>query len=81
MTTKRKIAAALQSATFAPGRPGPMKVISDVGNIDYYIRRAQEFLTLSLTALTTDQRDYYLTTALSVLALAKVENGQAKDQK
>ena len=79
MTTKREIAAALRSAIFSPGKPGPLRVIADVGDLNYYIRRAQELLTLSLTALTTEQRDHYLTTALSILALAKVENAETKD--
>lgn len=69
---KTQIAKALREAVFAPSKQGPLKVIADVGNLDYYIRRAVESLTLSLTALTTDQRVAYLNTALSLIALAKV---------
>lgn len=80
MATQRQIAAALRDAVFAPGKPGPMKVIADVGNFDYYIRRAQELLINVHCAPTADQRDHYLQHVLSVLALAKVENAETKDQ-
>lgn len=69
---KTQIAKALREAVFAPSKQGPLKVIADVGNLDYYIRRAMESLLLSLTALTADQRIAYLNTALSLIALAKV---------
>ena len=69
---KRQIAAALREAVFTPGKRGPLQVIADVGDVDYYIRRAAEFLTLSLTALTEDQCFKYLNNALSLIALAKV---------
>lgn len=71
---QRQIAHALQSAVFAPGKPGPMKIIADVGNFDFYVRRVQELLTRVLDAPTADQRDNLLTMSLSVLALAKIEN-------
>ena len=70
---KRQIAKALSTAAFTPGKPGPMKVIADVGNINYYVRRATEFLTLSLTALTREQRVKYFDSALGLIALAKVK--------
>ncbi len=68
-----QIAKALREAVFSPGKPGPLKVIADVGNINYYIRRATEFLTLSLTALTREQRIKYFDSALGMIALAKVK--------
>ncbi len=70
---KRQIAKALREAVFTPGKPGPLQIISDVGNVDYYINRSREFLTLSLTSLTQCQKLYYLNMALSLIALAKVE--------
>ena len=50
-----------------------MKIIADVGDINYYIRRATEFLTSSLTALTREQRVKYFDSALGLIALAKVK--------
>ena len=70
---KSQIAKALKEAVFTPGKLGPMKVIVDVGDVNYYIRRATEFLTLSLTALTRDQRVMYLDSALGLIAVAKVK--------
>lgn len=70
--TKTQIAKALREAAFAPNVRGPLKVVADVGNLEYYIRRAMESLTFSLTALTADQQIDYLDTALSLTALAKV---------
>jgi hypothetical protein len=77
---KTQIAKALREAVFAPGKQGPLKIVADVGNLDYYIRRASENLILSLTALTTDQRVYYLNTALSLTALAKVTAQESLDE-
>lgn len=71
--TKNQISAALREATFNPNKLGPLKVIADVGDIDYYIRRAIEFLILSLSAFTSEQQLHYLNTALSLVALAKVK--------
>ena len=69
---KRQIAKALREAVFTPGKPGPLKIIADVGDADYYINRAREFLTLSLESPSIDQHIYYLNMALSLIALAKV---------
>ncbi len=78
---KRQITKALSTAAFTPGKLGPMKVIADVGNINYYIRRATEFLTLSLTALTRDQRVKYFDSALGLIALAKVKTQEVTVEK
>ena len=75
---KRQIAKALSTAAFTPGKLGPMKIIADVGNINYYIRRATEFLTLSLTALTREQRVKYFDSALGLIALAKVKTQETE---
>jgi len=69
---KRQITATLREASFSPGKLGPMKIIADVGNVDYYINRSREFLSLSRSALTLEQKRYYLNMALSTIALAKV---------
>ncbi|KKN17632.1 hypothetical protein LCGC14_0963840 [marine sediment metagenome] len=78
---KSQIAKALREAAFTPGKPGPLKVIADVGNINYYIRRATEFLTLSLTALTREQRVKYFDNALALTALAKVETQEQEKER
>jgi hypothetical protein len=66
--TKRQLQAALRESVFTPKDPGPLKAIVDVGNRDYYIRRAKEFLDLSL-----ENGSYpYLTLAISLIALAKL---------
>ncbi len=70
--TKRKLQAILRESAFSPSKPGPLKIISDVGSLNYWITRAIELSTLSLTALTTDQRQHYLKQAISLLALARM---------
>lgn len=75
---KRQIIKALTTAAFTPGKSGPLKVIADVGNINYYIRRAIEFTTLSLTALTREQRIKYFDNALGMIALAKVKTQEGE---
>ncbi len=72
---KTQISKELKEAVFAPGKPGPMKIIVDVGDSDYYIRRAKEFLDQTLDG-TYDRAEYQeiLTKALSLIALAKVTN-------
>ncbi len=70
---KSQIAKALREAAFTPSKLGPMKIIADVGNINYYVRRATEFLILSFTALTQDQRVKYYDSAMGLIALAKVK--------
>ena len=76
---KRQIAKALREAIFTPGKPGPLKIIADVGNADYYINRSIEFLTLSLESPTIDQCLYYQNMALSLIALAKVTYEKANN--
>ena len=76
---KRQIATALREAVFTPGKPGPLKIISDVGNPDYYIKRSIEFLARSLESPTQEQKTYYLNMALSLIALAKVTDEKTKN--
>jgi len=44
---KRELAAVLRESVFAPNKPGPLKVIMDVGDSRYYRQRALELITLS----------------------------------
>ena len=69
---KRQIAATLREAVFTPGKPGPLKIIADVGDVDYFIRRATETLKCSLSSPTKNQKIDYLNQALSLIAMGKV---------
>ena len=68
---KRELAAILRESIFAPNKPGPLKVIIDVGDSRYYRQRALELITLSLTSPTEEQCEYYLEQAITLLAVAK----------
>lgn len=86
MTTKKssltQLKAILRESAFDPRKPGPFKVITDVGNVDYYINRAIE---LCYEAQTSNKPDAILMKAISLLALARVTGkdkcGPAKDKK
>lgn len=71
--TKSQITAALREAAFVPSKSGPLKIIVDVGNVDYYITRAQELLALANNSPSIEQCLKYLNTALSLIAISKVE--------
>jgi hypothetical protein len=70
--TKRKIAAALRESAFSPRDDKAMKVILDVGDVDYYVRRAIELLTTVLENKNHTERVRELTWAISLLAVSKV---------
>jgi hypothetical protein len=42
MYTNKMIKAALQQATFNPQLPGPMKIVAEANNLDYFRHRAIE---------------------------------------
>ncbi len=70
--TKGKIDAALRSVSFKPTDPGPMRVILDVGDADYFMKRAEEFLISASNSPTKAQRKDRLEMALRLTALALV---------
>ncbi len=70
--TRSQITVALREATFTPSKLGPLKIIVDVGNTDYYITRAREFLVLAAQSPSMAQRLKYLNMALSLIAISKV---------
>lgn len=70
--TRRKLAAILRESVFTPTTPGPLKVIIDVGDTDYYIKRAIELCTMSLKSKIVKQRLVLLTQAISLLAVSKI---------
>jgi len=69
--TKRELAAVLRESVFAPNKPGPLKVIVDVGDSRYYSQRALELIVLSLQSPTGEQKQDYLGDAITLLGVAK----------
>lgn len=70
--TKRQIDAVLRNASFRPSDLGPMRVIMDVGDADYFVTRAQEYLFLAANSPTLAQRKNYLEMSIRLTALALV---------
>jgi len=70
--TRQKLATILRESVFTPTTPGPLKVIIDVGDTDYYIKRAIELCTMSLKSGSIKQRLVLLTQAISLLAVSKI---------
>lgn len=70
--TRRKIATILKESVFTPTTPSPLKVIIDVGDSDYYIKRAIELCTVSLKSESIKQQIVLLTQAISLLAVGKI---------
>ena len=69
--TKRELAAVLRESVFAPNKPGPLKIIVDVGDSRYYSQRALELIVLSLQSPTGEQKQDYLGDAITLLGVAK----------
>lgn len=81
--TKTKITQILNSCKFNPRISGPLKIIADVGNVDYYCNRAIEFIEQSkLEAIEFIEQSKLegcgekqcLEKAISLLALAIANN-------
>jgi len=68
---KRTLSAILRESAFDPKTDRLMGIISEVGNLDYYITRAEEELFRAEKASGVDTNKH-LTTAISLLALAKL---------
>ncbi|MFW9878780.1 MAG: hypothetical protein ACFFG0_37350 [Candidatus Thorarchaeota archaeon] len=69
---KKQIQKKLSESVFAPNKPGPLKIIADVWNSDYYINRAIEMLKKSLDCPNTDRQLGLRRDAISLIALARV---------
>lgn len=67
--TKTQISKILNDCKFNPKLDGPLKVISDVGNTDYYMNRAVEFIT-EAKSLKRCGKSPSLRNAIALLALA-----------
>lgn len=70
--TKKQVNAVLRGASFTPD--GLMKVMMDVGDFDYYIKRAQEYLILLKSSPTKEQRRIYLDMAIKLVTFAIICN-------
>ena len=68
---KKQIAKVLKDSVVAPNKSGPFKIIADVGNSDYYIKRAIEMLRHSEVQEFERQRQSRID-AISLIALARV---------
>ncbi len=68
---KTQIAKKLRESIFAPNKPGPFKIIVDVGNSEYYIKRSIELLRHSEIQATPVQKQSRID-AISLIALARV---------
>ena len=69
---KTQISKKLKDSVFAPNKPGPLKIIADVGNSDYYITRAIELLRRSEVQEKADLKRAMRVDAISLIALARV---------
>lgn len=67
--TKRQLQATLRESVFTPKDPGHLGPIMDVGDTTYYVKRARELLGVYLREPNT----VFLTTVITLLALAKLE--------
>ena len=71
--TLTMIRQSLKSCQFNPKTPGPMKVIADIGNKDYYLVRALECITAAKgTGVGRRLSKEHTTKAIQLLALALV---------
>ncbi len=73
---KTQIAKKLRESVFAPNKPGPLKIIADVGNSEYYIKRAIEMLRHSEVQEELVQKQSRVD-AISLIALARVLDEKA----
>ncbi len=61
----------LRESVQAINKPGPLRVIVDVGDTRYYVQRAKELVTLTLESPTSEQQIAYLSDAIFLLGVAK----------
>lgn len=65
----------LQQCQFNPKEPGPMKVIADTGNKEYYLLRAMETIQ-GARELANPTKELRQAIGLLALALVEIENGR-----
>lgn len=79
--TQTQIRNVLKAVTFNPKKPGPLKVIVESGNVDYFYQRAVEQLRMAQQLRGNGQSGAQeALVAMQLIALAIVEegNGRAK---
>lgn len=69
--SKKLINLVLSSCKFDPNLPGPMKIVIDVGDSEYYKKRAVELIR-STIGLDCEKSQVDLTQAIQLLILAKL---------
>lgn len=69
--TERQVKRLLIESAFNPRKDHDYKVIADVGNIDYYMRRGTELATEAIQSPEKHQ-DRLLRAAISLLVLARL---------
>jgi hypothetical protein len=69
---KTQISKKLKDSLFAPNKPGPLKIIADVGSSEYYIKRAIELLRRSEVQEGLQVQMVMRRDAISLIALARV---------
>jgi len=77
LTEIRKV---LREMAFNPKKPGPMKIITDQRNQQYWTHRAMEAIQMSL--VTADHEDYQnqLTMSIRLLTLCKIESEHGRKE-
>lgn len=79
---KKQIRAALLSGEFDPKKPGPMNIVATTGDQRYWMQRASEELAYAVSSESDSSRemlknrDIHLRNAISLIALALVENNR-----
>lgn len=77
--TYTQIKSFLNKCVFNPKKPGPLSIIADIGNANYYENRAIEFIKEAqfIDCMTPDNMLYYddkIIKAIQLLVLARESN-------
>lgn len=70
MTSLTQIRKILKQAVFNPRKPGPMKIVAEMGNSQYYKMRAIEAIS---------NNELYQAIKLLALAIASIDDEEEKD--
>jgi len=69
---KTNVARILRESIFDPKKDKLMGIVVEIGNYDYYIKRAQELIASISFCRSPIQRQNALQTAISLLAIARL---------
>lgn len=78
LPSKKMLQAEARDCIFDPRAVGPMKIIADTDNLDYFKGRAIECINRS--QIENPKKELQMAVGLLLLALAKVKNGEHKSQ-